>query len=181
MRWNKFGWFRGGSRECPAYRFCQWRWKRLLKFTSSNVDFTFTGSPPFDFSYSDGTTTTSVVGNLTSTFTITAAAAGTYSVTALNDIACVGTSLGSPVTVIVTPVPTAVLSGGTAICAGGSANLTVTLTGTQPWDIIYSDGSTNFPVNGIAASPFTLGVTPLFSTTYSFGFRDGCCLWCWNG
>ena len=66
----------------------------------------------------------------TNSFTIPAAAAGTYSITALSGAnGCAGTSFGSPVNVVVNPLPTASISvvGTGTICAGGNANLLFTL------------------------------------------------------
>ncbi len=133
-----------------------------------NVDFTFTGTQPFDFSYSDGTATSVVTGHLSNTFTISNAPAGNYSIVTLKDgNGCNATSLGGSVAVNVSPVATGVLSGNSSICVGGSAPLSVALTGTGPWDIVYSDGSSTFPVNGIVSSPATITVSPLISTNYT--------------
>lgn len=133
-----------------------------------SVTFTFTGAVPFDFSYNDGVTTTAVVGHPSTTFTIANAPAGNYSVVSLKDNnGCLATSLGTPVAVVVTPLATADLSGSATICVGSTVNLSVALTGTPPWNIVYTDGSTNFPANGINSSPFTIAVSPLFTTSYS--------------
>ncbi len=59
--------------------------------------------------------------------------------------------------------PTAILTGGGTLCAGQSATLSVALTGTGPWSLIWSDGVTQ---SGLAASPATRVVTPLSTTTY---------------
>jgi large repetitive protein len=67
----------------------------------------------------------------------------------------------------VTSAPTAVLSGNSSICVGSTASLTITLTGVAPWSVMYSDGSTSFPIASIAASPYTLNVNPLITTNYS--------------
>jgi gliding motility-associated-like protein len=49
----------------------------------------------------------------------------------------------------------AVMSGGGTICAGSTATVSVSFSGTAPWSIIYSDGTTNTPVSGINTSPYT--------------------------
>ncbi|MEO8589750.1 MAG: T9SS type A sorting domain-containing protein [Flavobacteriales bacterium] len=65
-----------------------------------DVTFTFTGTGPWNFSYS-GPGGTTVNGHPGNTYTITNAAAGTYSVTALSDANCTGTNFGSSVVVTV--------------------------------------------------------------------------------
>jgi hypothetical protein len=55
----------------------------------------------------------------------------------------------------------------TSICEGQSVNLTVALTGTPPWEITYSDGLGTFAESGILSSPYTFGVTPAVTTTYT--------------
>jgi gliding motility-associated-like protein len=132
-----------------------------------NVVFTFTGTAPFTFTYTDGTTPVTVTNHPSTTFTITNAAAGTYSVTALTDnTTCTATSLGSSVAVIVNPLPTASISGSGSICSGSPVTLTFTLPTPGTFNIVYTDGTTNFPLNGISNGA-TVVVNPAVSTTYT--------------
>jgi hypothetical protein len=73
--------------------------------TLPDVIFTFSGTTPYDFTYTNGTTPVSISGHASNTFTL-AAAAGTYSITALSDANCTATSLGGNVSVIVNALST---------------------------------------------------------------------------
>ena len=57
------------------------------------------------------------------------------------------------------PPPTALLTGGGTVCEGDTAQLTVQLTGTPPWNLTYTDGTRSTGVTGIAVSPWRLPVT----------------------
>ncbi len=129
--------------------------------TLPSVTFAFTGAVPFDFTYSDGTNTFTIVDNST-TFTISNAAPGTYSVTALSDNnGCSATVLGTPVTVTENPLPAAAVSGGGMACAGSDPpDVTFTFTGTAPFTFTYTDGGATFNVNDHNASTFVIVDAP---------------------
>ncbi|MEI7596162.1 MAG: T9SS type A sorting domain-containing protein, partial [Bacteroidota bacterium] len=67
----------------------------------------------------------------------------------------------------VNPLPTASLSGTTSICYGATTNLTMTLTGLGPWNITYTDGTTQTTITGIISSPKIVSVSPNATSTYS--------------
>jgi hypothetical protein len=96
------------------------------------------------------------------TRSITVSQSGSYTVSAQDGTGCMVPS--SPVQVTVNARPTAVVSGTTGICAGASATISAALTGTGPWNVIWSDG---FVQNGVAASPATRVVSPSATTSYS--------------
>ena len=67
--------------------------------------------------------------------------------------------------VSILPLPTASISGNATICAGTSTNLTFTLPpGT--YNVVYTDGTTNFNANGIANNA-TVSVSPTVNRTYT--------------
>lgn len=98
----------------------------------------------------DGTITG--VTNGTVTFTFTETATGCSSTSAL---------------VTVHPLPTAIISDDSAICEADSASFTISLTGSAPWNITYSDGVTPVTVSGITGSPYSVRVSPAVTTTYT--------------
>lgn len=61
-------------------------------------------------------------------------------------------------------LPTGILSGDQQVCEGGNAQLTVELSGQAPWTVELDNGLGTFD---IAASPYTIEVTPETSTTYN--------------
>ena len=65
------------------------------------------------------------------------------------------------------PLPVATLSGTTTICAGANTNLTINLSGTAPWTVVYSNGSINTTLNNILVSPYSFTVNPMVTTTYT--------------
>lgn len=129
---------------------------------ASDVVFTLTGgvSSPYTLVYSiNGVSQTAVnvsTGFPNSTYTITNPAAGTYSIVSIEDVNCIGSGSGS-VSVTIDPLPTVTLSGGGSTCSGTNApDITVDLTGTGPWDITYTDGTTSTTVAGITTSPYVI-------------------------
>jgi gliding motility-associated-like protein len=67
------------------------------------------------------------------------------------------------VSVTIKARPVAVLSGDAEICKGQSANLTVSFTGTAPFNFTYSSGASVTTSD----NPYTINVSPASTTTYS--------------
>ncbi len=120
----------------------------------------------------DGSTTTLNAGNYTSyqwstgnnSSTLTTGTAGNYVVTVTDANGCSGTS--PAFSLIVNPLPTAVISQNSTICAGQSATVNLTFTGTGPYNFTYSNGFQNFNGNA-AGNTTTLTISPGVSTTYT--------------
>ncbi|MDX2188401.1 MAG: PKD-like domain-containing protein [Bacteroidota bacterium] len=93
-------------------------------------------------------------------------APGTYyiqKVTGTSPTTCSGIV---PVLVQFGSVPSAIISGNNAICAGNGSNFSLFLTGTPPFNVVYTDGTSNFTISGLNSST-TVGVNPLTTVGYS--------------
>lgn len=140
-----------------------------------NVIFTFTGTPPYNFSYSNGTTITAIAGHNTNTYTITNAPVGTYNVTALTDAnACAATSLGGSVSVsnIATQnAPTIAfaspisISNTISVCGGTQVKMSSNTSGVAEY-LWYKNG---VPVMSALApnNAYTINVSASGTTTYN--------------
>ncbi|MCF6129629.1 SprB repeat-containing protein, partial [Flavobacterium sp. AS60] len=105
------------------------------------------GTAPYTILWSNGSTA----------FLLNDLVAGTYTYVVTDDNGC--TTSGS---VIIRAVPMLVSTLVTtpATCAGNDASVTVTATGgTMPYTILWSNGSTTFTVNNLAAGTYTYVVT----------------------
>jgi len=69
--------------------------------------------------------------------------------------------------VILQALPTAILADAPPICQGDTAYLNVTLTGTGPWNITYSDGTKPITITGITTPTYLIAVNPRKSTDYA--------------
>ncbi len=79
-----------------------------------------TGTPPWSFYYSNGTTTWLIPAQYTTPFTIVASEPGVYTVLTISDKYCSGTPSGSAVVVVSTIPPTPVISiTGTELLSSG--------------------------------------------------------------
>ena len=99
---------------------------------------------------------------------------GTYTFTTVNSAGC--DSIAT-LNLFVKAVPTATLSGGGVTCSGTVKNLSVALTGTAPFTIVYTDGTNTYTVSSITSSPYQLPVTPTVNTTYTItSVSDATCV-----
>ncbi len=112
------------------------------------------GTGPYKIKISDGTTKWKVQNINTSPYKFYVKTAATYVIDSVWNSSCDSLGSGSAV-ITVKALPTATISGGAGICVGDSTQLSVTLTGTQPWTIKINDGSTVKTVTGITTSPYT--------------------------
>jgi len=124
---------------------------------------------PYIITYTDGVTPTTIGGITSTTYTVVVSpsVSTTYTLTNITDVGvCPGNVLGNAI-ITVLPTASATLSGDQTICAGSTANLSLSLVGSAPWDVVYSNGTNNITLNGITANSFSISVTPTASATYS--------------
>ena len=111
------------------------------------LQFIFTGTPPFNYSFENG----SQVFNETSAFTTSLSnyeQAGTYSLLSVEDANCTGTFFGSA-TIDYFDTPTASISGGEVICPYDSTLLKITANAAIPYAISLNNGSFNTYFNSL--------------------------------
>ena len=115
----------GGAAICPG--------------GSTNLSFDLTaGTPPWSFTYSNGTTTSPVITANLSNKQVSVSTAGTYTIVSVSAGSCSGTGSGSAV-VTISPLPhvgSVLSSPSTTVCEGSS----VTLSGTGATTYTWSDG-----------------------------------------
>jgi|GEM_PF-1854807 len=110
--------------------------------------------------YSGATTSSLTISNATSLN-------GKYYRVVLTGNSGCGTTNSKAVLLLARPLPTATFTNAAAVCGLTSQTLGVTLTGTAPWTITYSNGSTTTTVNNITSSPYYFTVSPAAQTTYT--------------
>lgn len=106
-----------------------------------NLTITLTGAGPWTVTYDINNGADSTLNITSSPYTLVATQPGTYVLTSvtLANSSCVGTLSGTAI-ITQNPAPQATLSGGGAICAGSGQTvpLSISLTGTGPWDITWT-------------------------------------------
>jgi hypothetical protein len=142
----------GGTTICPG---------QTLTFSASTI-------PGATYSWTGPNGFSSTNQNPSSIYDVTTNYTGTYCVSATSSN-CVSTNC---ISVTVYPPPTATVSGSTTVCPGVSASIHLTLTGTSPWTVTWSDGLiTNYTVSSSGRT-----VTPSSTTNFTItALSDAIC------
>ncbi|MCC6383838.1 MAG: gliding motility-associated C-terminal domain-containing protein [Bacteroidia bacterium] len=143
----------------------------------TTIEVSFTGTAPYNYSYSDGITTYGplVANSSPATIQVSPANTTSYTLISVSDANCAG-SVSGTATVVVHQLPTAVLSGNSTICNGEHANLNLTFTGTAPFTYSYSDGISTIGPVSTNNPTISITVSPTSNTTYNLiSVEDGNC------
>lgn len=132
----------------------------ICKGSATTIQADLTGTGPWTLTWSDGFTQTAAASPATRS--VSPNATTTYTVTKVTTADCDTSGSGSAV-VTVEKGPKASVSGDTTICEGSSATIQAALTGTPPWNLVWSDGF----VQTVSASPATRTVSPTTTTVYT--------------
>ncbi len=89
-------------------------------------------------------------------FATTTVGPTTYTVTGTDANNCTNTATGI---VTVNALPTATLTGTATVCSGASTNLSIALTGAQPWEVVYNDPTAGNVTINPTSSPATASVS----------------------
>ncbi len=135
----------------------------------------FEGAGPFSITYlrnGANARTISLINTLN--YALKVVGNGTYTLSAVSDQVRSGCVSGTA-TVVYYPIPTAAISGTASICEYTSANLTVSLTGTGPWNFSYRrNAEASTYVYNAATSPRNLAVNRAGTYTLT-GVSDKYC------
>ncbi|MEN7546374.1 immunoglobulin domain-containing protein [Rapidithrix thailandica] len=134
---------KAGVYELPTAKFVGGMTACTDGATPVSLDVELTGTGPWQFSYTNGKNTQSVVANA-SPYSITTITPGTYEILDVKDQHCEGIELGEPVSLTLNPLPTAgiTIDGQKEIttCYNETVRVEITLTGQAPWELSYFDG-----------------------------------------
>lgn len=136
---------------------------------SATFQIAVTGAGPWSVKYHRPVGADTTVTFSTSPYVFSSTLAGTYNLVQVKDetTGCIGTISGNA-TIVVNSLPTALVSGGGTACSGTNVPVTITLTGTSPWSIVYQDNSpSNVTVNNHVANTLVLN----YSSVSNFGFN----------
>lgn len=137
--------------------------------TTGELSLELTGTAPWTVSYTDGTEVYKITTSENSNSIL--ATEGTYELTEVTDANCSGTITGTAT--IQEADPTATISGGGDICQDGPVAVNISLTGTAPWQVTWTDGT---DTHELEVSEESYSFTTATAGTYQLlSMRDANC------
>ena len=136
---------------------------------STELSVALTGTAPYKLKINDGSTIKTVNGIAASPYKFFVKIPATYTIDSVVDASCKNKGIGSAI-VSNKPTPTLVISGDTTICAGETAQITLNLSGTAPFNITATvlGAPVNFSTN------LTTYIVPLtLPGLYTIDVTDG--------
>ena len=134
----------------------------------TKVNINLTGTPPYNLTYSDGTTSKTVI-ETSSKYIISSPSDGSYtSVGLTDDNGCVATKLLGTANVQLLPVSSVTIDGAAGICYGDQTPITITFTNTSiaPYKLTYDGGSGYQIISGITTSPYSISISPQQTSSF---------------
>lgn len=131
-------------------------WAAVIGATNYSVSYQINASPVVNIG---------VIGNVL-TYSVTGLSANDTIVITLTPTGSAGTCFASASAIcsVTTCVPpTANIGPNQTICNNGTATFSVTLNGSAPWNITYSDGTTQTTVNNVNTNPFVFSINGITS------------------
>jgi gliding motility-associated-like protein len=142
----------------------------ICRGTSTNLNVAFTGVPPFEYKYTDGSVIYGpfIVNTFNTSINVSPLNTTNYSVTTVTGSGC-GGSVSGIAAVTVNSIPDAALSlsGDNIICNGENSEFEISFNGIAPYTYSYSNGSATFGPFTTSNNPEVISVTPGTTTTYS--------------
>lgn len=122
------------------------------------IRFDFSGIPPWNVTYTNGTNTQSISNVMTTPYFISVPSSSTRQEYSINNFTSNGIAstniFGKAIVAIINgQIVSSTISGTKTICSSDSALLTIKLKGNKPYTFTYTDGSTNTQLQ-ILVTPF---------------------------
>lgn len=145
---------------------------------TANLAFQLSGPGPWDIQYSDGVNTLSISGISVSPHIVQVnpAASVTYTPVSVESACGVGGVSGSrQITIDAVALPDAALPPSLTLCPGALDSVGVMLSGAQPWNVHWSDGTQNFSLSGISSSPVYIPIQGTYGNVYTLTSVENVC------